>query len=277
MSRKKAARDLYREVTDSVIQALEEGVAPWVKPWDSATSIGKPVNAITNKPYHGINVLILWSHARAQGYAHDRWLTYKQAQSIGANPRKGEHGVLCIYYKMIEKRPAGNDEEAPETFPMARGFTLFNIEQCENLPDGMLEPPALPDWGPVEEAERIAAASGARITEQGVRAFYRPSDDGIRMPPRGAFKDAGAYYSVLLHELVHWTGHKSRLDRLQTGKFGSPDYAFEELIAEMGAAFLSAHCGLEGTLQHPEYIRSWIERLKNDKRELFRALTSSSP
>ena len=272
-------RDIYQAVTDRIIEALERGCPPWVRPWTLGAGDGRPRNAATGRPYHGVNQLLLWATAQEAGYRADRWLTYRQAAEAGGHVRRGERGTLVVFWKFVERevldgdgQPVLNEDGRPRTrvIPFARGYTVFNVEQCDGLPGRMQVPEEPPGWDPLAEAEQIVQASGARIEHRGNRAFYQRRADFIRVPPRGAFRDQGGYYATLLHELVHWTGHKDRLDR-KFGRFGDADYAFEELVAELGAAFLCARLGIRGELRHEGYINSWLEVLKQDKRAIFRA------
>lgn len=275
MSKKFSAvrRDLHQEVTQAIIAALEKGTAPWIRPWDKGAAESFPVNASTGVPYRGINVLLLWAEAHTKGYALDRWLTYKQAQAVGGQVRKGEHGVTCVKYRLLEKtKTAADGSESVEKIPMLNSFTLFNVAQIDGLPAEMTE-----GGTPVRDIEPLVALDEFLAAQQVVevagrgRAYYSPGADHVGMPPRDTFVDDAAYYSTRAHEYVHWTGHASRCNRSQTGAFGSPEYAFEELVAEMGSAFICAEFGVAGQLQHQEYIGEWIKTLQNDKHALFRA------
>ncbi|EPC00409.1 hypothetical protein L861_14140 [Litchfieldella anticariensis FP35 = DSM 16096] len=282
--------DIYQTVTDRIIQSLEQGVAPWIKPWDEARQPGQPVmpqNAITGRPYHGINIVLLWLAAAEKGYHQDRWLTFNQARQTGGTVSKGETSTLVCFYKPMVRevldddgRPVLDAEGRPEEkhFAILKGFNLFNVVQCEGLPAEVFQPGKPDVWAtfdPVDEAERLIAASGARIDHvAGEDAFYSPIQDRIQLPARHQFAAADRYYSTALHELVHWTGHRSRLSReavLNGAAYGSEEYAFEELIAEMGMAFLCGQLGVQGELQHERYIASWLMALKNDKRMIFKA------
>lgn len=212
------------------------------------------------------------------GYGSDQWLTFRQAQQLGARVRKGEAGTSIIYYemRMMEKRgdePVAEDDEAEQRFvPLLKVFTVFNLDQIDDLPEtyrNVIVPPL--HWTASDTAEQIMQFSGADIRHQGFRAFYSPPNDRIYLPPKHSFSDETAYYGTALHELCHWTGHSARLGRKLGRRFGDEAYAMEELIAELGAAFLSAHCHLDGRLQHASYIASWLEVLERDKRAVFLA------
>ncbi|HCC5748402.1 MULTISPECIES: ArdC family protein [Gammaproteobacteria] len=271
--KRKAKPDMYQTVTDNIIRALEAGVKPWVCPWTgSGAASGLPANFSTGTAYSGINIMLLWSSAAEQGYTDPRWLTYKQAAEQGGQVRKGEHGTTIIYYKMLEKE---NEAGETEHIPMLKTFTVFNVQQIDNL---AVEYAALPaaSFDPIEKAEALTARSGAKITEKGIQAFYRPATDEIYLPERFRFNNAADFYATQLHELIHWTGAKSRLNREKGGKYGSDKYAFEELIAELGCAFLMADLGITGDVQHESYISSWLKALNDDKRFIFKAASAAS-
>lgn len=203
-------------------------------------------------------------------YTCQEWLTFNQAKALGGSIRKGEKGVRIIFYKVIgrdDEEATGEDEES-RVIPIMRHFTVFNLDQIEGI-----ERPewTLPEGLGVDAAEKIIEASGAEIMHGGDRASYIPKLDLVRMPDKERFEDAGAYYATVFHELTHWTGHQSRLARdgiIGSHKHGTPEYAYEELVAELGAAFLCAEVGIEGELRHEEYIGSWLEVLKGDKRAI---------
>ncbi|MET4859797.1 ArdC family protein [Morganella morganii] len=272
-SKRKAKPDMYQTVTDNIIRALEAGVKPWVCPWTgNGAASGLPANFSTGTAYSGINIMLLWSSAAEQGYTDPRWLTYKQAAEQGGQVRKGEHGTTIIYYKMLEKE---NEAGETEHIPMLKTFTVFNVQQIDNL---AVEYAALPatSFDSIAKAEALTARSGAKITEKGIQAFYRPSTDEIYLPERYRFNNAADFYATQLHELVHWTGAKPRLNRDKGGKYGSDKYAFEELIAELGCAFLMADLGITGDVQHESYISSWLKALNDDKRFIFKAASAAS-
>lgn len=275
--------DLYASVTARIVTALEAGTSPWTCPWRGTGVDARPANATTGRPYRGINVLLLNLRAMAEGYASSRWLTFAQTQTVGGRIRRGEQGSQIVFFKMHElDRPAeaadgahapgsvGSDDR--RVVPLLRAFTVFNVDQVDGLPEAMRAQPLPPTgWQPIEVAERILAASGARVCHGGSKAFYAPGPDQIQMPPRQAFDSAADYYATALHELTHWTGHPSRCNRPLGMRHGIDAYAFEELVAEMGSAFLADYCGLVGRLQHASYIASWLQALRNDKRLIFTA------
>jgi antirestriction protein ArdC len=260
----KQQRDIYQEITDKIVAALETGVAPWVKPW---ASCGAPRNAVTSREYSGINLVLL---AMAP-YASPLWLTYNQAQAAGGQVRKGEHGTQVVLFKPFTVKDKNNEESKEKTIPLLRTFTVFNVQQIDGLPEKYTQAQRarLDGFADNEEAEALLAQ--ARIEHGKSKACFIPSADVIYMPNKTDFRSVPDYYATGLHELTHWTGHKSRLARDFSGRFGDAAYAFEELIAELGAAFLCAHSSIDGQLQHESYIGNWLKVLKNDKRAIFAA------
>lgn len=264
-------RDLYQEVTNRIVASLEAGTPPWVKPW--SVSDQRPRNAATQRLYRGINSVLLELEADAKGYADSRWLTYRQAAELGAQVRGGEHGSTVVFYKLRELPEAQAEGTEPQkrVVPLLRSFTVFNVAQVDKLPAALTEPTKPVAWDAHAEAEALLHASGADIRHSSPKAYYNRGVDLIHLPPQNAFPDQGAYYGTALHELVHWTGHPTRCNRDLKGRFGDSAYAMEELIAEMGSAFLCAHCRIDGGLQHAAYMHSWLEVLKRDKRAVFTA------
>ena len=287
---KNESRDMFQAVTDRIVKALEQGVAPWKKPWTSPESGlgGFPVNAVTGRPYSGINVLLLWMASVDNGFVSNRWLTFQQALNAGGNVIKGEKGTYATVYRPFEQAKTDSDghvvydangNEVMEFSYFASRCVLFNAGQCENLPDEitrMPQLPVLPELQRLARAEALIAASRVSIIHRRQnRAFYQPSVDRITMPLMGQFHTTADYYSTVLHELIHATGHQNRLARVgiirSGGQFGDPVYAFEELVAEIGSAFLCTELGVQGNIQHENYVGSWIKRLKEDKRAIFSA------
>jgi antirestriction protein ArdC len=263
-------KDIYTEVTNRIITALEAGTPPWICPWRDGSSL--PSNLATGKPYRGINVLMLSIEEQLRGYGDSRWVTLRQANELGAKVRKGEHGAQVIFFKMKEVADeAEADDEQKRVVPMLRSYTVFNTSQLEFLPEKFELRPSPAVWQPLGEAEQLLHESGAVIRHGGNRAFYSPSEDLIQLPPEAWFDEPDSYYAVALHELVHWTGHLCRLDRVLGRRHGIEAYAYEELVAEMGAAFLCAHVGIPARLEHASYIDSWLDALKRDKRLIFTA------
>ncbi|MFZ5693961.1 MAG: ArdC family protein [Pseudomonadota bacterium] len=273
-------RDVYERVTNQIVSELEKGVRPWMQPWSdehAAMRITRPLRA-NGIPYRGINVVMLWSEAVAKGYASPVWMTFKQAQEVGAHVRKGEHGSLVVYASSVTRTARDDDtgEESEREIPFMKGYTVFNVEQIEGLPAQYYAKPE-PRIDPVQRiahAESFAAATGAAIQHGGTMAYYSVTVDRVQMPPFETFRDAVSYYATLIHELTHWTRHPSRLDRdLGRKRWGDEGYAMEELVAELGAAFLCADLGLvpEQRDDHAAYIASWLKVLRDDKRAVFTA------
>lgn len=273
-----AKRDLYQEVTESIIKLMEEGKGAMLDWKKDLTSRGLPKNFKTRQNYNGVNVLLLWNAARANGYRTNYWLTFNQAKEIGGHVRKDEKGVLCIFFKHIEKK--NDSEESPEIIPMISPFWLFNIDQIDGIDfsDVLEKEVDAEQWENIDLAEEILFADSVKITERGDRAFYRHATDEIYMPERGRFEKATQFYAVGFHEKTHWTGAKNRLQREFGKRFGDDAYAFEELVAELGAAFLCAEVGIvpHTMSDHAGYIDSWLNVLKRDKRAIFTAANKAS-
>ncbi|MGM3181477.1 ArdC family protein [Dickeya oryzae] len=270
----KTQTDIYQTVTDSIITALEAGVKPWTCPWQRVPGMsGLPSNFATGIAYSGMNIMLLWCSASEQGFCDSRWMTYKQAQAVGGQVRKGEHGTTAIFYTTLEKE---NEDGEIDQIPMLKTFTVFNVEQIDGLPLTTEVVSPAETFEPLPQAENLFRRSGARIIEKGQNAFFKPLTDEVWLPERHLFSDAANFYATGLHELVHWSGARARLNREMKGKFGSEGYAFEELIAELGSAFLMADLGIVGEVQHESYIASWLKALKNDKRYIFKAASAAS-
>jgi antirestriction protein ArdC len=271
-------RDLYAEVSARIVAELEHGAAPWVKPWSATPGQNVPQNAVTNRPYSGCNVILLWL-ARERGWATPRFLTFKQALEAGGNVRKGEHGTKVYFVKQLQIKDGDGEEADTRLVPMLREYTVFNVDQCETLPDrvksGRLMRVRNPDTRDAI-ADEFLRCTSADIRQGSGEAYYVPSHDFISMPAFEAFKGSDHFYNVAFHELTHWTGHKSRLDRDLQNRFGSRHYAAEELVAELGAAFLCAEFGFDGDVRNAGYIATWIELLKADKRAFFTACNRAS-
>lgn len=276
--------DLYQEVTNRIVGELEQGRFPWAQPWDSkhaACAVGLPRNASTGNTYSGINILILWGAIIERGFASQNWLTFKQAKALGGTVRKGERGETVCYVDRFtpkdEQRKAAETGEVAASIPFLKRYRVFNIDQCDGLPDSVAEVAApLPEREIVPRAETLASATGAAIRIGGDRAFYDPLADFVQLPPQPAFAEQINYYRTCFHELGHWTGHASRLDRDQSGRFKTKPYAREELVAELTAAFTCASLDIVPTVRHADYLGSWLEVLKQDKRAIFRAASQAS-
>ncbi len=280
MPRKTTKTDLHQRITDQIAAALERGVKPWAQPWKgghAAGPISRPLR-YNREPYHGINVLVLWATAAERGFSAPIWMTYRQAQALGANVRKGEKGVLVVYASVLERSETDPEtgDDIDQRIPFLKGYTVFNIDQIDGLPDDFHTPSddAFDNPDARDAAvEQFFAQTKAEI-RHGDQAYYQPSTDHIQLPPFERFRDAVSYYATLSHECIHWTRQKSRLDRsFGRERWGDAGYAREELVAELGAAFLCADLGLtlEDREDHASYIASWIKVLKNDKRAIFEA------
>lgn len=283
-----ARASLYDAATAQIIADLEAGRVPWVQPWGEAdrdgaatAGVALPRNALTGRPYSGVNVLILWGAVIAQGYPVQGWLTFRQALAAGGCVRKGERGTTVVYADRFtpeaEQARAVETGEEAKTVAFLKRFTVFNVAQCDGLPPGLAPDPApLPEREIVPVAEAVIAASGVEFRIGGRQAFYAPAHDFVQVPPQPAFFDQVNYYRTALHELTHATGHPSRLDRKLVTAFGTRDYAREELIAELGSAFLCASLGIVPTVRHADYLGSWLEVLREDNRAIFRAASAAT-
>lgn len=266
----------YRKaVTERLIGMLESGTAPWQKPWDAGIAAMNRPHNFNGRPYHGVNALMLWCTAIDKGYEDPRWLTFKQVNKLGGHVNKGEKAQIVEYWqweKEVENPETGEKEKVPLEHPKVYRAAVFNADQCTGLPKLRRQEQK---WSPVERAENIIAANGVPVTHNtDGSAFYSPGGDFICLPPRESFATVDAYYSTLLHEVGHSTGHPTRLNREFGGQFGSEGYAREELRAELASTFLCGELGIATTgsdEQHAAYVKSWVSALKNDYNEIFRA------
>jgi antirestriction protein ArdC len=271
--------DLYSRVTNAIVADLERGVRPWTKPWSAehlAGRISRPLRA-TGEAYSGINVILLWARSVARGYTAPIWMTFRQALALGAHVRKGEHGATVVYanrFKRTETDDDGRDVE--REIPFLKAYPVFNVEQVEGLPPQFyaVAEPTLDPSARIAHAEAFFAALGADIRHGGNQAYYAVGLDYVQLPPFECFCDPESYYATAAHECTHWTRHPTRLDRdFGRQRWGDEGYAREELVAELGAAFLCADLGLELTPRedHAAYLDSWLQVLKSDKRFIFTA------
>ncbi|WP_326914960.1 ArdC family protein [Sphingopyxis chilensis] len=305
---------LYDEVTGRIVQELEAGRIPWVQPWDGAAfAPGLPKNADARRAYSGINILILWAEAARRGFPAQGWLTFRQALGAGGAVRKGEKGTTIFYAaRFTPKGEAGTDLRGGDhgargpgaahtrgggagaasaaaggeragsagdggAVPFLKRFTVFNVAQCEGLPDRCTRADVpLPPRETIPDAEALIAATGADIRIGGNEAYYSPAEDYVALPPQQSFRQQIDYYRTVLHELGHWTGHPSRLDRDQKGGFASAAYGREELCAELASAFLCAALGIKPTVRHADYIGAWLAIMRADTRAIFRAASHAS-
>jgi len=257
----------YEVITETIIEKLEQGTVSWHQPWSNEAA----KNLISKREYRGINVFLLG----VSRYANPYWLTFRQAKQLDGHVKKGERSTPVVFWKWLERERDNPDTGEIETVstPLLRYYRVFNVEQCEGIPAEKV--PTLEnarDFRPIEEAERVVQEMPQRpiIQHEAAQAFYRPSADVVNMPAPKMFTGDEEYYSTLFHELTHATGHESRLKRLDTDKvaaFGGKDYSQEELVAEMGSAFLCGHCGIAERIidNSAAYIKGWLRRLRNDK------------
>jgi antirestriction protein ArdC len=273
-------QDVYSRITSQIVASLEQGVRPWVKPWNAEHAAGRITQPLrfNGQPYLGINILSLWMSAAAQGFAAPIWMTFRQAIELNAHVRKGEKGSLVVYANAITRteRDEKTGEDVEHGIPYLKGYTVFNVEQIDGLPDHYYAKaaPRLDPVARIDRADKFFAGSKATIRHGGNRAYYAQEVDYVQMPPFECFRDAESYYSTLAHELTHWTKHPSRLARdFGRKQWGDEGYAQEELVAELGAAFLCAYLELAGDPreENASYIANWLEVLRNDSRFIFKA------
>jgi antirestriction protein ArdC len=277
--------DIYQTITDRIVAQIEQGAGAWCMPWHSrrgASELGQPRN-ISGRAYRGVNVPMLWATAAAFGYGSPIWATYKQWQERGAQVRKGEKAATVVFWKSADVKVGETEdgEEEIERRLTARGYFVFNAMQVDGF-DGKIgkretTPEDLSEDQRIASAEQFFATTGSKVRHGGNRAFYSPGADFIQIPEFGQFHDAHSYYSTLAHEHTHWTGAKCRLDRQFGRRFGDDAYAFEELVAELGAAYLCSALGLsnEPRNDHAAYLASWLSVLKSDKKAIFTAASKA--
>ena len=271
-------QDISTRITGQIIASLEKGVRPWIKPWrgEAAGRVSRPLRH-NGMPYAGINILMLWNAALDHGFNSPKWMTYNQAAELNAHVRKGEKGSLVVYADTFKKtEESAEGQEIERDIPFLKGYTVFNIEQIEGLPEHYYEKPEpkFTDLERIDHAEAFLAATHADIRYRGCQAYYAQDADYIQVPPIESFRDAESFYSTALHELCHWAKHPSRLNRDFGRKtWGDEGYAREELVAELGSAFLCADLELipEVREDHASYLSTWITVLKNDNRAIFQA------
>ncbi|BEV44487.1 DNA primase TraC [Afipia felis] len=276
--------NLYDEITTKIIAELEAGRVPWVQPWEASPNtapLGLPKNAPTSRTYSGINILILWGAVIQHGFPSQGWLTFRQALSLGGHVRKGEHGTTVVYADRFtpesEKRRARETGDEAHAIPFLKRFTVFNVAQCDGLPDDITAVAPPPPPGLIEpRVEALIKATGIDFRIGGNRAFYAPSQDFVMVPPPQAYFEPINWHRTALHEVGHASGYHSRLNRDLTGSFGSKKYAFEEMIAEQISAFSCAALGIVPTVRHADYIGSWLEVMREDSRAIVRAASQAS-
>lgn len=277
--------DVHQEITNRIITALETAAdfqLPWIT--DKIGGLGRPLNIASKNPYNGVNIISLWIAALAQEFPSNIWGTYRQWQAQGHHVRKGEKASVVVFYKTMSTPEPEREVNEPNRRMVARASWVFNAAQVEGYDLDTADVPDQASFDPVRRAEALVAASGAKVEETGDKACFIPSVDKILMPERRRFFDtttssaAECFYATLFHELTHWTGAKNRLDRDLSGRFGDQAYAMEELIAELGAAFLCADLSITPTTRedHASYIRNWLAILRSDKRAIFSAASKAS-
>ena len=257
---------VYQEVTDSIIAQLEQGATPWIKPWATDSTADK--NFLSQAPYKGINRLMLGLSSMVHGFGCPVWASFKQWQTVGATVRKGEKGTKIVFYSPVTKENKATGES--ESYNLLKAYYVFNASQVDGVTIQAPSADAKP-FNAIEAAELRIKLTGAVITHGGDSAFYAPSVDKINVPHKSSFLTESNYYATVFHELTHWTGSELRCNRNLKGRFGNPLYAFEELVAEMGAAFLCQDYRIAGELRHAGYIESWLKVLKEDSRAIFKA------
>jgi antirestriction protein ArdC len=275
---------LYQEITAKIIAELEAGRLPWVQPWGTSAvqaPLAMPKNATTQRRYSGVNVLILWGAVVQHGFSGQSWLTFRQALSLGGHVRKGERGTTVVYADRFtpdaERSRAQEQGDDPRSIPFLKRFTVFNANQCENLPEEIVTAAPPPPPGLIlPEVESLIRASGADLRIGGERACYDVAGDFIRVPPPQAYFEPVNWHRTALHELGHFSGAASRLGRDLSGSLGTKGYAKEELVAEMTAAFTCATLGIVPTVRHADYIGAWLDVLREDDRAIVRAASAAS-
>lgn len=282
MTDTKPARDVYRAITERIAEAIRAGAGTFQMPWHRGAGVTRPMNAATSTAYRGVNVLALWAQATNKGYATGYWATYRQWQSLGAQVNKGERGSTIVFYKKLDAKTDGEEEDDRRTRLLARSSSVFNAAQVSGWEPPTPEPPLR--LAVLAEVDDFVQRTGAAIEHGGHDAYYDRRYDMIKVPKRGMFKGSStssavdSYYATLLHELTHWTGAPHRLDRQFGQRFGDNAYAVEELVAELGSAFLCAdlHISNQPRPDHAAYVSSWLQVLNRDTNALFTAASKAS-
>ena len=276
-------RDIYGTVTAKIVASMEASMRPWAQPWKQGSGAWRRPVRHNGAPYRGVNTLLLWAHAREQNFGSNRWMTYKQAEGLGALVRKGERGCMVVYASRIapgvqpaDGPDATTEDQAGKSVAFLRPYTVFNLDQLQGLPTSYVADAKVASTLGVERDSRLndlVVGTAATIRHGGDRAFYAPDGDFVQMPTPAQFRDSTSYAATLLHELTHWTGHPSRLARDFGRRFGDQAYAVEELVAELGSAFICADLGMtaEPREDHAAYLSHWLRVLKADKRAIFTA------
>jgi antirestriction protein ArdC len=261
---------IYQQVTDRIISELEKGAIPWIKPWRVDSTADK--NFISDKPYQGINRLILGLSSMTAGYDVPIWASYDQWLSKGAQVRKGEKGTHIVFYKQVKTEKVNDSGENVEGgYSVLKSYVVFNVHQTDFDIKPIIKPIDDKPFNPIPACENTILNTGAAIQHGGDSAFYHRELDKINLPNKTAFNSEVDYYATAFHELTHWSGAKHRLDRTKGKRFGDPAYAFEELVAEIGAAYLCADHKIQGELRHAGYIESWLKACRDDNKAIFNA------
>lgn len=275
------ARDVHRAITETIIEAIKGGAGTFQMPWHQGANVSRPINAVTGNPYRGVNVIALWVRSMTRKLLAGYWATYRQWQTLGAQVNRGEHGTTIVFYKKIEPKP-GNEGDTPRPGLLARASQVFNAEQVTGWTPPVPEPRTRIET--LAEVDDFIQRTGALIRHGGGEAYYDRRYDTVVVPPRGMFigtstsSPMDSYYATLLHELTHWTGAAHRLARQFGERFGDNAYAVEELVAELGSAFLCADLGIanESRPDHAAYVASWLEVLNRDHKAVFTAASQAS-
>lgn len=252
---------IHEHITNRILEQLEAGTAPWVKPW----GVPLPYNATTQRRYSGINVLLLWDTT----YQRPAWLTFQQARALAGHVRRGERATPIVYVSKFTKTD-GADEQV---ITFLKRYYVFNVDQVDGLPAQLN---AVAPSVAAPQAGAFLAATNVCVRHGGARAYYHRAEDYVQIPHPEHFVSPAQYYATLLHEIVHWTGHPTRLNREFGGKFGDDAYAFEELVAEIGSAYLSTDMGLAPELHHAEYIGHWVKLLRDHRQAIVSAAARAS-
>ena len=272
-------QDVYTRITNKIVADLEQGVRTWMRPWNAVNTAGRIMRPLrfNGVPYSGINILMLWAESVTQGFASPTWMTFRQALELNAHVRKGEKGSLVVYANSVTRTEEDDKgEETEREIHYMKGYTVFNVEQIEGLPEQYYAKPEVTTTQVerIGHAEEFFKATKAEVRYRGNNAYYSIEGDYIQMPAIEAFRDAESFYATLAHESAHWTKHPSRLDRdFGRKQWGDEGYAREELVAELASAFLCADLGITPEVRddHSSYIANWLTGLKNDKRAIFSA------
>jgi antirestriction protein ArdC len=273
-------KDLYTEVSSRIAAQLEAGVTPWIRPWSVTAGNNLPFNAFSKRRYNGANVVMLWGAAQCDPrFVVPAYATFNQVKASGGNVRKGERGTEVFFVKPMESKTKFKADGSPEKFIMLRSFTVFNVAQCDNLPESLVPAPVTKRNEEMRDPtiDEFLAVTGADIRHGGNSAYYARKPDYVQMPDFAVFHGASHYYGTALHELSHWTGHESRLNRTFGAKFGDKAYAAEEMVAELAAAFLAAEFGIDGALQEQNaaYLSHWAQLLRDEPRAFFQACSKA--